>query len=784
MHVPVSPEINRLLDDAAEASVRRGRFYVGVEFVYESLLANADALPKPFRSQYESTLKAALPEMGREAWRGSMPTANPEVFYTPRCAALTSQAARLAARLGNEQPSAGHLLLAILADAQAAPSRAIDRLGKNRGEMIQALRNELLKKSGGTIVEQENRTSATRSDSASQAAGPEEAEPAAPKQGVLEKLTRDLTKMAVNGKLEPAIGRDQDIMTMVEILARKTKNNVMLVGEAGVGKTRVVEGLAASIVTGGMGGILPNYRILELSLAALTAGTQYRGQFEEKLLKLLEKLKSDDKTVLFIDEAHLIMGSGSVEGGTMDLANMLKPALARGEIRCIGATTMAEYRKFIEKDPAMERRFQLVRIEPLSTAATYDVLKKMRPSLEKHHQCKISKTALKAAIELTERYMPNRQLPDKAIDVLDQACSRYRLKQVAAKSNPKLFESSQSGDDEDKVRPHDVRKVVSRATGIPIEDITAEERVRLSDLERKLNRRIIGQEEAVAKVVAAVKKSRAGLGARNRPESVMMFLGPTGVGKTQLAKELSKFLFGSTNHLITFDMSEYLEEHSVSRLLGAPPGYVGSDEEGRLTAAVRNAPFSVLLFDEVEKAHRRIFDIFLPILDEGRLKDSRGRMVDFRHCIILFTSNIGAEFAKRGGDTEDRHVLLDALHKHFRPEFINRIDEIVPFYPLVFEDIRKVLQVSLRDAQKRLMDKGMKLRVYQRAYEFLAEQGYDAKFGARELNRTVERLVVQPVSEAIIDGRFANGDVIEVLMENGHLAFQKGEHRAEAEAVR
>ncbi|MDQ1256016.1 MAG: ATP-dependent Clp protease ATP-binding subunit, partial [Candidatus Hydrogenedentes bacterium] len=566
--------------------------------------------------------------------------------------------------------------------------------------------------------------------------------------------------------------------------ARKTKNNVILVGEAGVGKTKVVEGLALNTVKGGtMDELFSGYRVLELKISALTAGTAYRGAFEEKVMALLDELKKSPKVILFIDEIHLIMGAGATEGSSVDFANLLKPALARGEIRCVGATTLQEYRKFVERDPAIERRFQLVRVEELSEEATAEVLAKLKPSLEKHHGVKIGSKAVAAALTLTQRYMPNRKLPDKAIDVLDQACARYRLKSIAARTNPKLLEGTLMPTAVDKVTPHDIRKVISQLTAIPIEEMTAEERRNLTDLERRLKQQLIGQDEAVAKVVAAVIKSRAGLSDPNRPDAVMLFMGPTGVGKTQLCKLLADALFGSPNHLITFDMSEYIEEHSVSRLLGAPPGYQGSDEEGRLSSAVRGAPFSVLLFDEIEKAHPRIFDIFLPIFDEGRLKDNRGREISFKNCIIILTTNIGAELMTRSGGERSQRELMDALRQHFRPELINRIDEIVPFHQLLFEDVYSILRISINDLRNRLKDKRLGVRMYREAYEMLAEEGYKPEFGARELRRVVDRRLVTPISELVMAGKFDAGDMIDVRVENGKLTFSKGEPHKKKESV-
>ncbi|MBX7257414.1 MAG: ATP-dependent Clp protease ATP-binding subunit [Candidatus Hydrogenedentes bacterium] len=781
MQVPVSPEINALLDDATDLSVRRGQYYVGVEHLFETILVHIDDLPRSFRKHHGDSLKTAAQDMTREAWRGFMPAVTREVFYTPRCAALTMRAARLAQRLGNQSPTIGHLLLAILADAHAAPSRAMDRLRIPRGDMIKALRNELLQGAPDrTSITQAKTSKEAPQQESHETDGPvhvseEEAMDRRAKKGKIDSLTRDLTAAAQAGELEPAIGRDKEIMTMLEILTRKTKNNIILVGEAGVGKTHIVEGLARLAAQDGAGGLFSSYRVVELNVASLMSGTQYRGAFEEKLEGLLSELKRARNTILFIDEIHLIMGAGTVEGGSMDMANLLKPALARGEIRCIGATTVQEYRKFIERDPALERRFQMVRVEELSPEATLEVLKHLRSTLQRHHGVRIGSKAMEAAVTLTQRYMPNRQFPDKAIDVLDQACARYRLRSVAAKMKPGLFESDTGTPQAEKVTPHDVRKVVSRTAGVPIEEITADERARLLDLEARLRRRIIGQDHAIAKAVAAVMKSRAGLADPNRPDSVMLFIGPTGVGKTQLAKALADYLFGSTKHLITFDMSEYVEEHSVSRLLGAPPGYVGADEEGRLAGAVRNAPFSVLLFDEIEKAHRRVFDVLLPVLDEGRIKDNRGREVSFRHCIIIFTSNAGADLVSRHAATGVTEDILAELRRHFRPEFINRIDEIVPFYPLLFEDVRTMLDLCIKESKARLKEKRIHLRVFQGAYELLAREGYNPQYGARELRRVVDRLVINPISTMLIERRFTDHDVIEVLEEGGELVFRKGE---------
>ncbi len=784
MEVRVSPELNAILDDATMVSLRRGKCWVGVEHLFEVLMEQNTRLPKVFMDVHHKSLTQAMQVVAQNGWAGDPPSPG-EVFYTPRCAAVSSEAARLAEKLRSSKLDAGHLLLAILRDHDSAPSEALDRLKINRREIVLDLRNALqgerdpIENKAGAPQDRKPSSQEARkekSQSARRIQSKDRAEHADDSDGsVLESLTTDLTAKAELGLIEPAIGRDTVLLQIMQVLSRKSKNNVILVGEAGVGKTKVIEGLAVAGINDQFGGLLSEKRILDLNVSALMSGTKFRGELEEKLLALLKEIKESPDTVLFIDEIHLIMGAGGTGEGGMDVANLMKPALARGEIRCLGATTFNEYRKFIEKDPAIERRFQMIRLEPLTDDATLNVLEKLAPSLSKHHTMGVDERAMKAAISLTNRYMPNRQQPDKAIDILDQACARLRLKIVASQEGWKFSTTGLPQEGESPtVTVHEIRRVISEQTGIPIEDLTAAERMHLENMGEALRQKIIGQDDAVQRVVAAVKKSRAGLADPNRPDATMLFLGPSGVGKTQLAKELSNLLFGSKDHLITFDMSEYIEEHSVSRLLGSPPGYKGSDEEGRLTGAVRNAPFSILLFDEIEKAHPRIFDIFLPVFEEGRLKDSKGRDVSFRNTIIILTSNVGADILLSDTFSEDQSPLFDRLQEHFRPEFINRIDEIVPFYPLMFEDIRSIVAIALAEIEVRLSDKNIKLHVYQDAYEHLAEKGYNPQFGARELRRTVDQLVAGPLSNLLIEGKFPNGCTVEVLLEKGKLQFRRG----------
>ena len=694
----------------------------------------------------------------------------------------------------------------------------------------------------------------------------------------LERFTVDLTELAKEGKLDPVIGREKEIQQVIEVLLRRTKNNPVLVGEAGVGKTAIVEGLAQKIVNKEVPEELFDKRILALDMGALLAGTKYRGEFEERLKNLIDEVKKDGNIILFIDEIHTIVGAGAAEGAT-DAGNLLKPALARGELRVIGATTIDEYRKYIEKDPALERRFQPVYVEEPDVETTIEILKALRPKLEKHHGVKIDDSAIVAAAKLTDRYVTDRKLPDKAIDALDQACARKKLKLVysppevielerkiklleeqivqasldgdyekeaqlkieKAKLEKQLKELKEKSDSEHVklealrkkleeieeqiekaaeagdyereaelkiekakiekeikelehkiaektvVTEDDVAEVVSDWTGIPLSKLKEEEMERLLRLEEELHKRVVDQEHVIKTVAEAIRRARAGLSDPRKPQASFMFLGPTGVGKTETAKALAEVLFGDEDALIRLDMSEFKEEHSVAKLIGAPPGYVGYEEGGKLTEAVRRKPYSVILLDEIEKAHPRVFDLFLQVLDDGRLTDSKGRTVNFRNTIIIMTSNIGSQYltvipfdapedvVEKEFELAKEKVLEEVKH-YFRPEFLNRLDDILVFKPLLKKELLQIVDLMLKNLNKRLIERDIHLEATDAAKEHIAKLGYDPVYGARPLRRAIQKYVETPLSEKILAGEIKPGDIVVLDVENGELVFKKKEH--------
>ena len=642
----------------------------------------------------------------------------------------------------------------------------------------------------------------------------------------LDEFGRDLTKMAREGKLDPVVGRETEIERVIQVLSRRTKNNPCLIGEPGVGKTAIAEGLAQRIVENKVPEVLVGKRLVTLDLSGLVAGTKYRGEFEERLKKVMDEIRNNGNVILFIDELHTIIGAGGAEGA-IDAANILKPALARGELQCIGATTLDEYRKHFERDAALERRFQPITVGEPTKEQAVEILLGLRDRYEAHHRVKITDEAIEAAVKLSDRYISDRFLPDKAIDLIDEAASRVRLQAHTAPPNLKEMEArleairkekeaavlaqefekaAQYRDDEQKVRSElethkvewqqqkisgnsivteeDIAHIVASWTGIPVKKLAEGESERLLKLEEILHQRVIGQEEAVRAVSRAVRRARAGLKDPKRPIGSFIFLGPTGVGKTELARALAEALFGEEDAIVRIDMSEYMEKHAVSRLVGAPPGYVGYDEGGQLTEAVRRRPYSVVLLDEIEKAHPEVFNVLLQVMEDGRLTDAKGRTIDFRNTVVIMTSNVGANLIKKEaavgfktpsetnnyGDMRDR--VMDELKRTFRPEFLNRIDETIVFHALSEEHIRQIVTLLLNQLSLRLAEQEVNLEVTDAAKNVLVEEGYDRLFGARPLKRAIQRLVEDELSEEMLRGRFKKGAKILADADNGKLLFK------------
>jgi ATP-dependent Clp protease ATP-binding subunit ClpC len=653
-----------------------------------------------------------------------------------------------------------------------------------------------------------------------------------------DQLAIDLTALAEQSKLDPVIGREREIERVIQILARRTKNNPALIGEPGVGKTAIVEGLAQRIISGETPELLLDKRVLQLDVGSLVAGTMYRGQFEERLKKVIAELKNSSN-ILFIDEVHMLVGAGSA-GSSVDAANILKPALARGELQCIGATTLEEYRKHIESDAALERRFQAIMVEEPSIEETIEILHGLRPAYEEHHQLRISDEALETAARLSARYISDRYLPDKAIDVVDESASRVRMyKAPHARSLRELFaklkvvqqdkeeaieerryeeatthrdqeidlrkqldslRANRDIDDQIVVSPNDIAEVVSMWTGIPLTQLHSNETERLLHMEEKIHQRIVGQKEPVSAIAKAVRRARAGLKDPRRPIGSFIFLGPTGVGKTELAKALAEFMFGDENALIQLDMSEFMERHTVARLVGAPPGYVGYEDAGQLTEAIRRHPFSIVVFDEIEKAHPEAFNMLLQIMEEGNLSDARGRKVDFRNTIIILTSNIGAEMIKRqtslgfampGDETtagerdyeEMRDKLLDELKRTFRPEFLNRVDNVIVFHALSREEIAQIVELELDKVRARLLEHDIGLETTKAARAMLTKEGYSDEYGARPLRRVIQNRIEDPLSDAMLAGEFTEGDTALVDVKEDDIVLLQMERREEERAA-
>ncbi len=734
---------------------------------------------------------------------------NPEITLTPRSKKVLNLALDEARQLNHNYIGTEHLLLGLIREGEGVAARVLTELGAD----LETLRNEVMSHLGGVSGEQAPRGQ-TKTNTPT-----------------LDEFSRDLTQQARENKLDPVIGRSREIERVIQILSRRTKNNPVLIGEPGVGKTAIAEGLAQRIVEGNAPEILLNKRVILLDLSAIVAGSKYRGEFEKRMKSVMDEIRQAGDVVLFIDELHTLVGAGAAEGA-IDAANILKPALARGELQCIGATTLDEYRKYIEKDSALERRFQSIIVNESTPEESRKILEGLRDNYEAHHRVKILDTAIDAAVNLSHRYITDRFLPDKAIDLIDEAGSKVRLKkntrppeiknlseelekveqekEEAIRSQEfekaaqlrdkerKLKEEldekksewdKQKGRDELTVDEEDIAQIVSQWTGIPVTKLASEESEKLLRLEDELHRRVIGQDEAVTAVSRAVRRARAGLKDPGRPIGSFIFLGPTGVGKTELGRALAEALFNDEDALIRIDMSEYMEKHAVSRLVGSPPGYVGHEEGGQLTEKVRRRPFSVVLFDEIEKAHHDVFNILLQILEDGNLTDTHGRRVDFKNTVVIMTSNVGATLIEKQGGVgfqpveaeEDEQQLYDKmkekvtseLRRTFRPEFLNRVDESIVFHALNKQHIKEIVDLMLEELHERLGEQKLSLEVTPEAKDHLAREGFDRQFGARPLRRTIQRLVEHPLADKVLSGEFKPGDTIRVVVIDGRINFDK-----------
>ena len=803
-------DAQQVLSFAQEAALELGHDYVGTEHVLIGLIKVKNGVAAKALNELGLSAETIIEDVEEHIGRGNKKVSS--VYMTPRVKHVLELAVEVANHMNHNYVGTEHILLGLLSDGGGVAVGLLRNHNIRASDIVEVIR-DILGSSGRTSHNSEdNQDSSTLGD--------------------LADFGTDLNESAKQGKIDPVIGRDKEISRVIQILSRRTKNNPVLIGEPGVGKTAIAEGLAQRIVNGNVPEILRNKRIISLSISSMLAGAKYRGEFEERLKKAIDEVQKHDDMIIFIDEIHTLVGAGATEGA-MDAANILKPALARGEFQVIGATTLDEYKKHIEKDAALERRFQPILVGEPSEEDALEILKGLRDRYEAFHKAKITDEALEAAVSLSSRYITDRFLPDKAIDVVDEAASKVRMKVFSAAPDVKAleiqladvkkekeaavtaqeFEKAAEMRDEEKriekeindkknavkensdaklvVTDEDIASVVAQWTGIPVSKIAQEESESLLHLEEELHKRVIGQDEAVVAVSKAVRRARAGLKDPKRPIGSFLFLGPTGVGKTELARALAVALFGDETAMIRLDMSEYMEKHTVSRLVGAPPGYVGYEEGGQLTDAVRRKPYSVILLDEVEKAHADFFNILLQVLDDGRLTDSQGRTVDFRNTVIIMTSNLGANALRKSSPElgflaakksdrasddsnevnfkEAKKSVMDAVKRHFRPEFLNRIDEMIVFHALTSNDLKQIVTILMDTVVKRLGDMRLSLDISPAAMDMLVKEGSDFSMGARPLKRAIQRLIEDPISDLILQGRTPEGSTIKADVEGEHI---------------
>ena len=808
---------NKSLNAAVKAAEDLGHTYIGSEHILLGLLSDTSTVAGAVLAAHNITYADIEEELKRSIGVGVPTELQPDDF-TPRSKNILETSVAFARQMGQQLVGTEHVLLAIAREGSCSATLLLSRAGVSMQDIVNDVSKALM---GGTAN-----------------AGTDNKDGGKENESMLSQFGRDLTKLAKDGKIDPVIGRQKEIERVIQILSRRTKNNPCLIGEPGVGKTAIAEGLALKIVSGEVPELLKDKKIYSLDLTGMVAGTKYRGDFEERIKKVIDEVKNAKDVILFIDEVHTLIGAGSAEGAA-DAANILKPSLARGELQIIGATTIEEYRKHIEKDAALERRFQPVMVDEPSQEEAIEILKGIKDKYEAHHKVKITDEAIESAVKLSTRYIGDRYLPDKAIDLIDEAASRVRLRSYTAPSDLKELEDKKksveaeklsavnaqeferaaalrdeerkldkeikdkkenwhdmAGKSHDEVTPADIADIVSSWTGVPVTQLSTEESDRLLHMEDELHRRIVGQDEAVEAVSRAIRRGRVGLKDPKKPIGSFIFLGPTGVGKTELCKALAAAMFGDENAMIRLDMSEYMEKHTVSRLIGSPPGYVGYDEGGQLTEKVRRKPYSVVLFDEIEKAHPDVFNMLLQILDDGVLTDGQGRRVDFKNCIIIMTSNVGAKLISQKqkafgfaagakeleqNEKEIKDAVMGELRNTFRPEFLNRVDDIIVFQRLTKENIKEIASRLLAVLQKRVEDMGIEVIFSDEAVSKIADAGFDDVYGARPLKRAIQSRIEDALSEEMLKGNVKKGGKYICNVKDDKFVFDKAEEKTVTE---